>query len=164
MNHLGSDLFKFLTEMRYIKFFSFKIKALQIFWIFLWLTPAFALSSDQKAPVELSADSAHCQQKDAETICEYLGNVVFAQGTGVLKAPKVTVYKKSDKIYKIEASGNLAHYQTELDENHKLVQASGKIITLYPDKNLMVLNGDGEITEDQNKFTGPYLEYIFKSK
>lgn len=149
--------------MKHIKKISFKINVLRFLLLFFWLNMAFALSSDQKAPVDLSADSAHCQRTGNENVCEYIGNVVFAQGSGLLKAPKVTIYKKYDKIYKIEASGNLAHYQTEMDENHKVVHGQAKTITLYPDKNLMVLNGDGEITEDQNKFTGPYLEYIFKT-
>jgi lipopolysaccharide transport protein LptA len=149
---------------KHVKKFSFKINALQFFLLFFLISPVFALKSDQNQPLNINADSAFCQRKDETNFCVYSGKVIFAQGTSLLKAPKVTVYKKYDKINKVEALGldSLAHYQVELDESHKLVVAKAKIITLYPDKNLMVLSGDGEIVEDNNKFNGPYLEYVFK--
>jgi len=122
---------------------------------------AFALSSDQNVPLTFVADNATCQRQTEETVCTYLGQVHFDQGSSHLSAPKVTVLQKNDKINKVIAEGEGSRYITQLDDGNKTVDASAKQITLYPDDNLMVLSGNAQILEDKNKFTGSYLEYFY---
>lgn len=147
--------------MNHVKINSFKIKWLQILLLFLMVISPLAYAADQPNTLQFNSDSASCQQTNDDMQCIYLGHVVLVQGNSILQAPKVTVYKKYDKIYKIEATGEHTHYQT-VSEDHKKIDAVANTITLYPDKNLMVLSGNGTIKEDQNSFAGPYLEYVFK--
>jgi lipopolysaccharide export system protein LptA len=123
---------------------------------------ALAVGPQEQQPMSLISDAAHCERTNGSDLCIYTGNVVIKQGTGILEAPQVTIYKKYAKISKIEAIGRKAHYHVNVDDKNKVIDALANSITLYPEKNLMVLEGDGEITEDQSKFTGPYLEYVFK--
>lgn len=126
---------------------------------------AFALSSDQNKSAFFRANSAICKRAAADDICVYSGEVKYAQGTTKLDAPEVTVHKQNGKIAKIVAVGKRAHYVTTLDTKDtknakaKIADAKANSITINQEKKLMILEGDGEITDGQNQFSGPYIEY-----
>ncbi len=122
-----------------------------------------ALSADEKSATKLSANSAICKRQNNENICTYSGNAKFNQGITNLRAEQITVYRVPDgKITKIVASGERSHYSTVIDNNQKPVDADASLITLYPDKSLMVLEGNGQVIAGQDKYSGPHIEYSFK--
>jgi lipopolysaccharide transport protein LptA len=122
-----------------------------------------ALPADEKTQTKLSADSAICKRQGNENICAYLGNAKFNQGAMNLQAQQITIYRiSSGKINKIVASGEHSHYSTVIDSNQKPVDADANLITIYPDKNLMVLEGNGQITAGQDTYSGPHIVYQFQ--
>ena len=128
----------------------------------VFTSTSFALSSDEKEPIRLTSKSATCKRKNFETICIYSGNALFNQGTTTLRAQQITIYKKTgQKINKIVASGERSHYSTIL-ENKQQIDANANLITIYTDRNLMVLEKDGAIVVGQDKYSGPYIEYKLK--
>ncbi|CAL7963425.1 OstA-like_N domain-containing protein [Gammaproteobacteria bacterium] len=124
---------------------------------------SFALSANEKPATKLSSNSAICKRQNNENICTYLGNAKFNQGVTNLRAEQITIYRiPSGKINKIVASGEHSHYSTVMDNSQKPVDADANLITLYPDKSLMVLEGDGQVIAGQDKYSGPHIEYSFR--
>ncbi|EKE01435.1 MAG: hypothetical protein ACD_21C00132G0006 [uncultured bacterium] len=122
----------------------------------------FAKSSDDELPAKLSSDSAICKRQDSENVCTYSGKAELSQGTTNLQAQDITIYKKAgSKINKIVASGKQAHYNAILDNNQQ-VNADAELITIYPDKKMMILEGNGQIIVGRDKYSGPHIEYKFK--
>jgi lipopolysaccharide transport protein LptA len=124
-----------------------------------------ALPADEKTQTKLSADSAVCKRQNNENICAYSGNAKFNQGAMNLQAQQITIYRiPSGKINRIVAAGEHSHYSTVIDSNQKPVDADANLITIYPDKNLMVLEGNGQITTGQDTYSGPHIVYKFQSQ
>ena len=132
-------------------------------WFGFTASVSLALSADEKPSTKLSSDSAICKSQNKENICTYLGSAKFNQGVANLQAEQITIYRiPGGKINKIVASGKHSHYSTVMDSNKKPVNADANLITLYPDKSLMILEGDGQVTAGQDKYAGPHIEYSFK--
>lgn len=120
------------------------------------------LAVDTKESTYLKSDSAICRRQGNENVCAYEGNASFVQGTTKLQAARITIYQISSKINKIVASGKHSHYSSTAQDNQKPLDAEADSITIYPDKNLMVLEGSGQVTSGPDKYSGPYIEYKFK--
>ena len=142
----------------------FKMKAIKTIGAFFGIVAniSFAMNSDANLPTLLSSDSAVCKRQNNVSVCIYSGNARMVQGTTNLQAQQITIHKKPEgKVNKIVASGKLSNYSTVLD-NNKLVNADADLITIYPDKKLMVLQGDGRMVVGQDKYSGPDIKYNFK--
>lgn len=132
-------------------------------WLMFVSNVSFSLPADEKPVTKLSSNSAICKSKNKENICSYLGDAKFNQGVTNLQAEQITIYRiPGGKINKIVASGKHSHYSTVMDNDKKPVNADANLITLYPDKSLMILDGDGQVTAGQDKYAGPHIEYSFK--
>ena len=120
---------------------------------------SLALSSDQKKTAYLNSDRAHYNR--TTHISTYIGHINFKQGTTHLKAEKLVIYdnQNTNKVYKIVAFGQQAHYSTLPDGKQDMLNAEANTITYYPAKKIAILHGDGEITQDGDKLTGPHIEY-----
>jgi len=126
-----------------------------IFLLILFNIPAHA--------TKLSSDSATCLRQNDENICIYLGNAKLNNGETNLQAQQITIHKiNSGKINKIVASGKHSHYSDVMNDNKKAVSADADLITIYTQKNMMVLDGDSTATVGQDKYSGPHIEYQFK--
>lgn len=146
---------------------SFKIKSIVVIMVLFGMAVDVlsALPVDEKIQTKLSANSAVCRRQDNENICTYSGNAKFNQGAMNLQAQQITIHRiPSGKINKIVASGEHSHYSTAIDSNQKPVDADANLITIYPDKNLMVLEGNGQVTMGQDTYSGPYIVYKFQSQ
>lgn len=119
-------------------------------------------SAESVQYTRLSSVSARCQKINNENICTYSGNAKFNRGATSLQAQQITIHEVVDgKIDKIVASGEHSHYSTVTDNNKKPVNADANLITIYPNKNLMILKEKGEIIVGQDKYSGPHIEYKF---
>jgi lipopolysaccharide export system protein LptA len=153
-----------LQSMHFRENIVIKINVLIVMMGLFLSSMVFALASDNQQPLQLSSDAAACHREGVDSVCIYTGKVVFDQGSTHLRAPEITIYKVGAQIEKLIARGKRASYSTILDQNHKAVDALADEITFYVHKDVLVLNGDGEVTEDGNKFSGPYVEYQLKGK
>ena len=124
---------------------------------------SLALSAGEKSTTRLSSNSAICKRQNSENICMYFGNAKFNQGVTNLRAGQITIHRiPSGRINKIVASGEHSHYSTVMGNDKKPVDADADLITIYPDKSLMVLEGNGQVVAGQDKYSGPHIEYSFK--
>lgn len=124
---------------------------------------SITIFADEKLPTKLSSNSAICRRQNNENICSYLGNAKLNQGKTNLQAEQIVIYKTAnDKINKIVASGKHSHYSATMDKDKKPINADADLITIYPKKNMMVLEGNGQVVAGQDKYSGPHIEYQFK--
>lgn len=114
--------------------------------------------------VSLNADKAYCEQKQKS--CLYSGNVKLKHKDSYILASNMLVYVgTSNTVEKIVASGNPARYYTEILHNgNKAINSLAKTIIIYPQKNKIIMKGNVEVTQKQNKFTSEYVEYDLKKK
>lgn len=123
---------------------------------------------------EFSAGSAECRQElDNGNVCTYRQDAKFIDPDTKLWAPTIVVYRdQNNQMIKIQAfadkEGHKAYYQglinpentkKQNDKNTTPINANANIITMYPPKNLMVLEGQAVATRNHDTITGSYLEY-----
>jgi lipopolysaccharide transport protein LptA len=123
-----------------------------------------ALAGDEKEKpgTKLVSNSAVCKSQDEGNICSYLGNAVLTQGATKLQAQQITVYREiNGKISKIVASGKHSRYSSIMGKEKKIINASANLIIIYPDKNMLILEGNGNIISGQDKYSAPHIEYQF---
>lgn len=143
---------------------NFKENILQLFsMVEGQYTPEKKSDETSTQPTMYKANQAKCQEKD--NLCIYTGDAKFNQGTSLLEAPNISIYRdKINTIQKIIATGMPAHYQTINDQTKKPLNATAQKIEIFPLQNLMTLTGTAEIDEEQNKFTSDYIKYDIKKQ
>lgn len=139
--------------------------------LFSWM-PAFAgmtvfifssslqaeLKIDQKLPIQIQSDKASFERLNRQAVHE--GNVVMVQGNQTVYADKLIVKKDiQGKDTLVNAIGNPAIFLGKVENEPEPVRATAKMIHYYPDKQLIILEGDAQITHLQDKFQGPMLSY-----
>lgn len=123
-------------------------------------TPAWALDSDRYAVMHVISNTA-TYDRNQHTII-YEGTVTMEQGTSHLDGDKVVVYQASDnanKIQKVIAFGNPAHYSTLPQANKARLFVEALKITYDPTNKTVLLEGNGQVKQDGNVFSGPHIWY-----
>jgi len=127
----------------------------------LLATSTFALPSDNLAKLFISANSASINKITGISI--YTGNVDIVQGTTHITADKLTTYSdKKDQIKKAIAIGttaNRASYQTLTAKDKPILIAKAVVITYFPQKHYVILDGDASVVQGVNSITSAHLEY-----
>ena len=144
------------------KFMSRIRNPINIIGILLIFIPfmAYGLNSDKNQIANITSD--HAKYNHQNHVTEYSGNINYCQGSTKITADKVIVYDNGhNKIYKIIAVGNKhrAHYSTLTDAKEYRLNAKADIITYYPEKGMAIFEKRGEISQHENKITGPYILY-----
>lgn len=113
---------------------------------------------DPTAPIQIQADNASVDQLSRQATHE--GNVVLTQGNHILHANKlITIQDNQGRLSSITANGNPATFEGKWIGNAAPVFGSAKIIHYYPDKQLLILEGDATLEHQKDKFQGPSLTY-----
>ena len=129
----------------------------------LLASQSFALPSDQQRP--LFVNSEHWEYNYNKGVSVNTGNVVIDRGTSHLTAEKVYTYRdKNDEITKLIAHGKPAHYSTVLNFNTPRLYTEGNTITYYPQKQLMILQGDALAHRGPNSVAAPKITYYINEQ
>lgn len=127
-----------------------------------WIShPAWALDSDQYQVMHVISNTA-TYDRNQHTII-YDGAVQMDQGTSHLDGDKVIVYQlpatNTNKIQKVVALGNPAHYSTLPQPNKARLFVEALKITYDPTSKTVLLEGNGKVTQEGNVFSGPHIWY-----
>lgn len=130
--------------------------------IFLFLLTVLNTSIDASVPVEtpiyIQSDNAAFEQ--TKLLATYEGNVVMQQGSHILHAQTLAIKKNANgALTRITASGNPATFTGNHRHSTHPVYAKANIIYYYPNKELLILEGNAELQHQQDKFQGPSLHY-----
>ena len=100
--------------------------------------------------------------KDSRTII-YSGHVHLAQDEIQAYGDQMTVkvYKKTNELKHIIITGNLAHFNTVL-QDHTPVHTEAKIIQFFPLEKKIVLMQQAKIIKGKLKLISPLIFYYFK--
>lgn len=131
----------------------------------LFCANTFALPSDAKATMYISAETAQVDKLTGDSV--YIGNVTVDRGTTHVTADKLTVKTVNGKAVLLTAYGNpnkLAHYQTKTDINKPVLDAYALVLKYYPPQHVMELIGKAHVTQGNNQVDGPHLQYDVKNR
>lgn len=121
---------------------------------------AYALKSDVEEPVLIEANSA-VFDKNAGT-ATYDGNVVIRQGTLEILATHIEINAPGNEIQSIIATGNPVSLKQKM-ENGKLAQGKASKIQYLVKEKRLVMDGNAELMQDQDRFTSNHIEYLTDS-
>lgn len=122
-----------------------------------------ALPSDKVQPIHIGSNMLKIDEKKGEST--YIGDVLYRQGTIVLKADKAVVNSGKDMAIKqIKATGNKAKFKQQIDET-TLLTAEAKTIKFNSDNSIIELIGDAFIKKNNDDtFTAEYITYDVDKK
>ncbi|MDR3490751.1 MAG: lipopolysaccharide transport periplasmic protein LptA [Gammaproteobacteria bacterium] len=126
---------------------------------------SFALPDDSNKAMQIHASSTLFNFKKGFNV--YDGDVKVTQGSTRLTADKLTTQNNdTHKMEEAIAYGfqNPAHYWTLPKAGDVEFHAQAKVITFYPLKSLVKLEGDVVITQGNNSFHGPIILYNIKDQ
>ena len=118
---------------------------------------AYAIKSDVEAPVQIEANSA-VFDKMAGT-ASYDGNVTIRQGTLEILAAHIEINAPNNEIISIVASGAPVSLKQTMD-NGKRASGKAKTMQYWVKEKRLVLDGDAELLQDQDRFTSNHIEYL----
>ena len=128
--------------------------------IFCWCVPSALAGEgepeiDRNQPIEITARQLEVMQQQRQSI--FTGDVVAKQGEMTLYADKLIVVfqKEQDQVERLEAIGGVRVLQ--LDR----VATAEKAIFFQLEERL-VLSGDAEVTQGQNKISGAEITLYMK--
>lgn len=126
--------------------------------LFLVSAPtAFALSSDRKQPIKIKADSVSINEKTGVSL--YKGNVIFTQGSLILKGDKVVIHQLGGSVSEIIVTGKPATFQQQQDTKKELVNAkAGKMKFVTKDERVY-LSQNASVEQGENLLKGNKIEY-----
>jgi len=145
------------SNLSHMQRFSICLLALAA-WISSPLT--WALDSDRKQPIEITADSV--ELNEGEGFSTYSGNVLIVQGSMTIEANKVKITFNDDGIETMVATeGNndgLAYMQQESeplgDGKGDIMEAWGKRIDYQLNTEFLTLLGSAKLIQKGNLFSG----------
>ncbi len=119
------------------------------------LAEASALTTD---PIQIQAD--HAEIDALAGIAIHRGQVVLSQADRQLTADEITVLRSPEgKIIQITATGRPVRYQGALRHGRPSVQGEADCVLYFPQEPRLVLEGHARLSQEQDLFTGPRLEY-----
>jgi lipopolysaccharide export system protein LptA len=123
--------------------------------------PAWALPEDAEQPIHIRADAAELNENTGIAI--YRGEVRMDQGTLRVTADTMTIELDNERVVKITAEGQRAHYQQQLKKDESEVLADARTIVYYTQEERVELIGQAYLTQDGNEFTGEVIKYDIRA-
>lgn len=122
----------------------------------------FALPEDDKKPLTIESDEALVKLN--EGIAEHQGNVKVTQGMRTMHGDTLKIYRaKNGQLSKVILLGELATFNDIIDVNKPPIHAKARRIQYNADEQTLILKDNAELTQGDDKATGPGLMYFVKT-
>jgi len=132
--------------------------AMIVFLMLLHFTPtSWALDDDRSQPVQIRSSSAFADYKQGVTV--YKGNVVLSQGSLVIKADQLNLYRNKEGFQKLVATGNPASFQQIPAPGKPPIVAEAKQIDYDVSSEVLILKDDVVIKLEESSHQGAFYEY-----
>jgi lipopolysaccharide export system protein LptA len=129
-----------------------------VFLALLHLTPAsWALDDDRSQPIQIGSSSAFADYKQGVTV--YKGNVVLSQGSLVIKADQLNLYRNAEGFQKLVATGKPASFQQTPAPGKPPIIAQAKQIDYDVSSEVLVLRDEVFIKLEESSHQGALYEY-----
>ncbi|WP_415901773.1 lipopolysaccharide transport periplasmic protein LptA [Neptuniibacter sp. QD29_5] len=117
----------------------------------------FALPDDQDKPIYITADSASIN--DTTGITTYKGNVIIKQGSLLIEATNVDMYRANGDVDKLIAKGSPAHFRQQQEVNGEFTDAWGKHMVYMVSKKELTITQNAKVIQAEDTFTGTKIVY-----
>ena len=123
----------------------------------LFTVPVLAERADRDKPVHIEADRATVQ--DADKLATFIGNVVFTQGTIVIRADKMTMKEDASGFQYATAFGNLASFRQKRDGMDEYVEGWSERMEYDGKADKVQLFKKARLKRGQDEVHGDYIAY-----
>jgi len=117
---------------------------------------AHARESDFTQPIFINADRTEYDEKTGVQI--WSGNVVMSQGTMEIKADRITITLRDNKLSRVEGTGSPIQFQQE-NEAGELVKGNANTIDYNAETNLLALSGSATLTQPGQRLQSERIEF-----
>lgn len=131
-----------------------------LFLLLAYTPPLFALQSDVEQPLSIEADTAVFDRNKGTAT--YDGDVIVRQGTLEILAAHVDIVAPQNEIQQVTATGSPVNFKQEMD-NKKLAKGKAAKMEYFVKEKRLVLTGESELQQDQDKLTGNSIVYLIDS-
>lgn len=121
---------------------------------------SFAMPDDRQQPINVQSDSA---EKIKEKVY-YRGNVTMTQGTITIKGETVTVESLNDKVQRLVADGEPAHFSQKPNTEDGLVNATANNIDYQLVSDTVLLTNNANVEQSDSTISGERIEYDIKAQ
>ena len=125
-------------------------------------SPAFALQSDSKQPIQIEADQGSLDQNNQSTT--FSGNVIIKQGTLNIRAGSVTVSRNDKSEQLMKATGSPVKFSQELDGGKGVVNGQANTVMYSSAANLVTLSGNAKVQRGGDVAEGAVITYNTKTE
>lgn len=126
--------------------------------IYCNLVQAYPAGLDPNKPIKIQSNDASLEQLKQEAV--YRGNVIVTQDDNILRSDELIVKRDPHgRLNVITATGKPATFTGKRANDLKPLHATAQTIYYYPEKQLIVLEGEATLEHEQDKFAGPSLSY-----
>lgn len=130
---------------------------------FIWFASiCWALESDRHQPVHIESEHAKADYKSGYTV--YSGNVRLKQGSLIIEADEITIYRGDAGVSEVIAEGQPAHLQQQPEINKAPIQARANIIHYKVNKEILELQDDVFIELEESTHQGDRYEYHLQTQ
>lgn len=123
----------------------------------LFTRPVLAERADRDKPIHLEADKATVQ--DANKLATFTGNVVFTQGTLVIRADKMTVKEDANGFQHATAFGNLASFRQKRDGADDYIEGWSERMEYDSKADKVQLFKKARLKRGHDEVHGDYIAY-----
>lgn len=123
----------------------------------LFTRPVLAERADRDKPIHLEADQATVQ--DANKLATFTGNVVFTQGTLVIRADKMTVKEDANGFQYATAFGNLASFRQKRDGMDDYIEGWSERMEYDGKADKVQFFKKATLKRGQDEVHGDYISY-----
>lgn len=123
----------------------------------LFMRPVLAERADRDKPIHLESDQATVQ--DANKLATFTGNVVFTQGTLVIRADKMTVKEDANGFQYATAFGNLASFRQKRDGKDDYIEGWSERMEYDGKADKVQLFKKARLKRGHDEVHGDYIAY-----
>ena len=136
---------------------------------FLWLTGfalaysplSFSLSNDNQQPIYIDSDTASYDEKTSISV--YKGNVIYTQGSLVVRSDEMTFYLKDGEITKVTVVGKPANFKQSPGNGKEDINGRSLIGEYYPPTGKLFLIKEAVVWQGGNRSTSDLIIYDTKN-
>ncbi len=130
--------------------------------LFMVISQAQGLPEDRLQAINIESDRASRNDKTGLTI--YEGSVILTQGSINIRADKITVHSKANKVSKIVCIGEPAHYHQQPEPDAGLVIARANTIEYHLDRDAITLRKNASLDQEGTVLKGEIINYDLKEE
>ncbi|ENS5743214.1 lipopolysaccharide transport periplasmic protein LptA [Neisseria gonorrhoeae] len=139
-----------------------KICKLFVLIVIFATSPAFALQSDSRRPIQIEADQGSLDQANQSTT--FSGNVIIRQGTLNISASRVNVTRGGKGGESVRAEGSPVRFNQTLDGGKGTVRGQANNVTYSSAGSTVVLTGNAKVQRGGDVAEGAVITYNTKTE